>query len=723
MSPRIFNRITDNLKERYNFAASNIPRETIFLYSGLVLITLLAFISRAFPFFRYEMQLGAFDPHSQIKAAQYIDRFGLYQFFQWIDPFSWYPFGRYWGGNQYIGTPISALLLYWLLNLLGFHVPLTTVAYFTPVITGSLSIPALYFLGKEIANKRVGLISAFILAISPAHIQRTNVGFFDNEAGGILLMILTSYFFLKALRTGSLPSGLASGLCLGAIGVSWGAFRYPVLLIALFAFILVLYRKDSPRLLTAYTCTMIPAFAVAMLVPRAGTAVLLTSHALGAFGILGLLLFMHEYRYLRQFIAAKQYLYILQGTAVAIGAIAVISVVVLWYLGTLNLLGAKFLSVVMPMFRDDVPILASVSEHLILSWSNLFENIYVTAFFIPIGIYYTFRTPTERNLFLLTFAFTALYFAGSMVRLLLILAPASALLAAKAIDETLRDFSRVFQERFALSKRKARVARDRAIGNEHVAVAFAIIGAMLLLILVHGMENATERASPPAITTTFPTVDGGTIHYGDWQESLMWLDRNVPEYGVLVSWWDYGYWITVNSNVTTIADNATMNSTQIGNIGLMMMYSPLEALKIAKAYDVKYFLINLASGVPGWGSDLGKAIWMIKIGAASANMGDLDVEDYYDESQGLYVDKFYDGVLWKLSTGGLAESQSGQTPGSVIADRIKGYAPLQEGAENMPTFADMEKVGFKEVHHSRNYWIRVWEVDYSALSSEYTTAG
>lgn len=719
MSPRIFNRIADDLKERYNFAISNIPRETIFLYTGLILITLLGFFARIFPFFRYEVQLGAFDPHSQIKAARYIDNNGLYAFFQWIDPFSWYPFGRYWGGSQYIGTPISALILYRLLRLFGLDIPLTTVAYFTPALLGALSSLAIYFLGKELANKRVGLISGFVLAISPAHIQRTNVGFFDNEALGILLLILVCYFFMRALRTGSLLSGLMSGFCLGILGCSWGAFRYPVLLIALFAFILILFRKDSSRLLTAYASTMLVAFSIVVAVPRTGPTELLSSHALGAFAIFALLIFMHEYRYVRQFITDKQFIYALQGTALTAGIMVAVVTAVLWYTENLEFLGAKFLSVVLPMFREDVPILASVSEHLILSWSNLFENIYVTAFFFPVGFYYVYRAPTERNIFILTFAFTALYFAGSMVRLLLILAPAAALIVGKAIDETLIPFALTFQERFALSKRKARVST--AIGNEHVAVAFALIGAILLLVLVHGMENATEKASPPAITTTFPTQTGGTVSYGDWQETLMWIDRNVAEYGVIASWWDYGYWITVNSNATTIADNATINSTQIGNIGLMMMYSPLEALKIAKAYDVKYFLINLASGVPGWGSDLGKAIWMIRIGSASANMGDLDVDDYYSEDEGLYINKFYDGVLWKLCTAGLSGNAEGTyVTGDQAANQIKGYGPLQEGAEKMPTFPDMEKVGFKEAYHSRNWWVRLWEVDYSILGEEYS---
>lgn len=67
------------------------------------------------------------------------------------------------------------------------------------VLFGTLSIPALYLLGSEIANKREGLLAAALLTFSYHHIW-----FSQNARGysGLLFFTLVStYVFLKALRT------------------------------------------------------------------------------------------------------------------------------------------------------------------------------------------------------------------------------------------------------------------------------------------------------------------------------------------------------------------------------------------------------------------------------------------------------------------------------------------------------------------------------------------
>ena len=36
-------------------------------------------------------------------------------------------------------------------------------------------------------------------------------------------------------------------------------------------------------------------------------------------------------------------------------------------------------------------------------------------------------------------------------------------------------------------------------------------------------------------------------------------------------WWDYGNWLADLGNVTSLADNTTVNSTQIENVGFIFM--------------------------------------------------------------------------------------------------------------------------------------------------------
>ncbi|MDH5634589.1 MAG: hypothetical protein OEY30_02055, partial [Candidatus Bathyarchaeota archaeon] len=60
---------------------------------------------------------------------------------------------------------------------------------------------------------------------------------------------------------------------------------------------------------------------------------------------------------------------------------------------------------------------------------------------------------------------------------------------------------------------------------------------------------------------------------------------NLEPDAVVASWWDYGYWITTVANKTSLADNATLNLTQIKRIGLMFMSPETDAVKILTEFN------------------------------------------------------------------------------------------------------------------------------------------
>jgi len=77
-------------------------------------------------------------------------------------------------------------------------------------------------------------------------------------------------------------------------------------------------------------------------------------------------------------------------------------------------------------------------------------------------------------------------------------------------------------------------------------------------------------------------------------------------------------------NVTTLADNATINTTQIENIGFIFMANETQALEMLKLYNAKYILVFtvLAIGQTSSGTyqaypvnlgDEGKWAWMARI--------------------------------------------------------------------------------------------------------------
>ncbi|MHA2137114.1 MAG: STT3 domain-containing protein [Candidatus Hodarchaeales archaeon] len=712
MSPVILDRLTNDLRERYSAATTTISREMVFSYTALIFIFVLAFLVRILAMLRpYEIILAANDPFSQLRAAQYIETNGLEAFFSWVDPQTWYPEGRYWGQSQYIGTPLSAVILHQLFLLLGLHVPLEFVAYIQPPLFGALTCVAIYFLGKELGNKKIGLLSALFLSISAGHLQRTIAGFFDNEALGILFLVLTLYFYARALRTGSASMTVWAGICLGVLSGSWGASTYVFNLLALHAFILILMRKDSDRLLLAYGGSVVIGSFIMTLIPRNGPASILSTDGLIPLGVLGLLVLVSLLRIISSLYDLTDLKGQIKSYYPLIGLGIVIGIALFLLSGVATNLSSKFITVILPFFRDETPILKSVSEHQLVSWAGFFRNNGVLLFLLPLAMYYLYEKPTERNLLLLIFGFTSIYFAGSMVRLALILAPAAALLAAKAIDQTLLPFVLTFQERFALSRRKTRLVQP--MSNEHTAIAFSFVGLFLLFSVLNATQAAFDSTQAPSILTIVPGSGGQSLIIGnDWQEAIGWLDYHSTVNDVTATWWDYGYWISGNSNVTILVDNATINSTKIGNVGCMLVLDPRQSLKIAKLYDVTYIALLVSDGYGTYGldSDLGKVPWFVRIGEQSGNVFQIDQDDYLEfDSRGQYitgyVDKFYDSVFWALFTAGVTEE--------AYTSRITQYSPIVDNAPpargfspEYAEYANYYELAYKTTHD----WIYIYKI-------------
>jgi len=718
--PKITEKILNSIKDRYNFARTNIDRTSLLSLAALFCILLIGFLIRILPYLKYDSVLKANDPFSQLKAATFIDQYGLGEYFDWSDPTTWYPYSRLWGKSQYIGTPFAALLIYYLFNIIGIFISLYFSSYMEPAIFGTLTVLVIYFLGKELSNKRVGLISAFFLAISPGHIQRSLAGFFDNEALGVFLLVLCIYFFMKSLRTSSISNAIGSGISLGILGVSWGGATFAFMLLALYAFILIITKRYSTRLLTAYGITIPLGLLITSLVPRNGPSFVISMDGLIPLGILGLLLLLDFFdrnkEDIYKLISPKQLSQLLYSMIVVSIVLFCINLLFNFF----PLFSAKFISVLVPFFRADTPILKSVAEHLIMTWGGMFNNLYLLTFLIPVGIVYTYQKPTERNLFILLFTLTTLYFASSMVRLILILAPAAAIVAAKAIDETLLPYALTYQEKFALSKRKMRVYS--VIGSEHITFAYFVILVIMGLTLGHSQVTVVQSTAPPAILLEFQLTSGGTLKYNDWFETFSWLENNVKQNGVIASWWDYGYWISVETNKTILVDNATINSTQIGNVGALMMSNPKDALKVARIYDVSHIIVLLAAGrgYMGYDNDVGKCQWMVKIAEASGNIIDIDSDDYFSYQPGTklinyYHKKFYQSLFWGMLTTGIEDN---------IKTELEKLHVINTNAEEVPdySFGWPEEYAiysnvFVEAYTTSHDWIRIFEVDYGAADS------
>ncbi|MCD4843199.1 MAG: oligosaccharyl transferase, archaeosortase A system-associated [Methanosarcinales archaeon] len=119
----------------------------------------------------------------------------------WFDPFT-----RYSSGQLLHFGPLWTYMIATTSLILGGGSPsleLTrTVGAYFPAIFGSLLIFPVYFIGKEVFDRRVGLLCAFIVAVMPGQIlSRSVLGFTDHHVGEVFFSTLYIMFFIIAVRS------------------------------------------------------------------------------------------------------------------------------------------------------------------------------------------------------------------------------------------------------------------------------------------------------------------------------------------------------------------------------------------------------------------------------------------------------------------------------------------------------------------------------------------
>ena len=90
------------------------------IMTTLVGISILAFLIRIFSVIRYESVIHEFDPWFNYRTTQYITNEGIYAFWNWFDPESWYPLGRVIGGTTYPGLMFTSSIVHWLSGIFLF---------------------------------------------------------------------------------------------------------------------------------------------------------------------------------------------------------------------------------------------------------------------------------------------------------------------------------------------------------------------------------------------------------------------------------------------------------------------------------------------------------------------------------------------------------------------------------------------------------------------------
>ncbi len=113
------------------------------------------------------------------------------------DAFTHYPYGSVLSWGSLFDVIIGTLVL-----IFGIE-NINIIGALVPAIMGTLVVIPVYFIGKELLNKKAGLFCAFLVAILPgAFLQRSTLGFTDNHVAEVLFSTTFLRFAIIAFNRG-----------------------------------------------------------------------------------------------------------------------------------------------------------------------------------------------------------------------------------------------------------------------------------------------------------------------------------------------------------------------------------------------------------------------------------------------------------------------------------------------------------------------------------------
>jgi dolichyl-phosphooligosaccharide-protein glycotransferase len=504
-----------------------------------------------------------------------------------FDPYQNFPTGTVVGGQNFFVYFVSFIT--WVIGLgnPSQHTVNVVTAYL-PAVMGALTVVPVYFIGKALFNRWVGVFAAALIAIVPGeYLGRTILGNTDRDGFEVLLSALTMLVLILAVKSASqkqfafknlLQQGLSVyirpliysvvlGILIGLYALTWrGSFLFILVILAYFLVQSLIdhFRNKSTEYLGFIG---VIAFLIALIIFTIGSrntlfvAGLVVS-ILSVIVITGLTMFLSAKK-------AKPYLY-----PVCIVVLSLIGLGI-FYAASPNLFRSLFnqFSVFFPSqsfltVSQMQPILfPSGNFSLIPVWGNYTTGIFLIFISLGILIYLAVRRHEPDKVLFIVWSIIILAATLLTRRIALFFALNVALLVgflgqqiiAFIIEKTAAPVKQMVSVTITAKKKKTRreqpvhIKRGFLERNRPAVLAVTIIAVFFLTIF-------------PDINPAISLADDipNFVPSDNWYTALDWLRENTPEplgdpdtyykyygqpfaypssaYGV-AAWWDFGYWI------------------------------------------------------------------------------------------------------------------------------------------------------------------------------------
>ena len=164
-----------------------------------------------------------------------------------IDHMRYAPIGYNTSGENTLLSYIM-VYLYQFLKLFNPNITIEQATFIYPVIAFALTLLVFFFLVKNLFEEKAALLATAFFAVIPnITLYRTMYGFADKEALGLLLMMLSFYFYITGLQKEKTKSkliyGSLAGISTGLMSLIWGGFQFVLVTITLFTLIELLTER------------------------------------------------------------------------------------------------------------------------------------------------------------------------------------------------------------------------------------------------------------------------------------------------------------------------------------------------------------------------------------------------------------------------------------------------------------------------------------------------
>jgi dolichyl-diphosphooligosaccharide--protein glycosyltransferase len=486
---------------------------------------------------------------------------------------------------------------------------------FSTALWGALTVFPMYFLAKGAFGRKTGTLAAFLLAVMPAHIQRSPLTNGDHDAYILFFVVVTFFFFMKALgalqerkwvrnwlklkdvrsglteffasnRTPILYSFMAA-ISLTAIALAWKGFGYVVVILLLYFFFQILLNKfrgvDSTGVLMCFAITV--GVALILSIPWYIQFLKIADFSTPAYMFIGGLIFGTI------FVVTRDYPWSLVLPSVFTAAGVVLLIMFIYAPGTVStfLAGAGYF-----IRTKAYETIAEAQPPTFSQQAMSFGA--VTYFLALIGLAWAAIQLPKRlkpdYLFIIVWTGAAIFMAMSAARFIFnggpAFAAASAWVIVTVVDKL--DFKAAKKVYDSLSGSKLHALR-RGVKVRHVAGVLFIAFMVVMPNVWYGVDasipfedkrrldseiyEATpyfmqpENYNPPWFLGAFGYSLPLNNRY--WPAAWDWLaqqDADVLPYEdrpAFLSWWDYGFEAVQEGKHPTVADNFLHGFPTAGN--------------------------------------------------------------------------------------------------------------------------------------------------------------